>query len=135
MSLDDLRADLKRNMSEAKRLAPTGAPGVHLHETLWPFLEAIVDVLEEVDDAVAEMVDRTEDYLQAETAAIFAALVQSSLLLSDELRKRAAGDELLLKRLAAHDELCGQAMATLGEITMIAPDGDEEEEKAGDADA
>ena len=127
MSLDDLRADLKRNMAEASRLTTVVEIRDHFVNTLWPFVEAVVDVVDEMDDALAEMVDQTEDYLQAETAGVFAALVQSSLLLSAELRKRAAGDDLLVKRIDAHEQLCQQALATLGEITMIATDGETEE--------
>ena len=127
MSLDDLRADLKRNMAEASRLTTVVEIRDHFVNTLWPFVEAVVDVVDEMDDALAEMVDQTEDYLQAETAGVFAALVQSSLLLSAELRKRAAGDDLLVKRIDAHEQLCQQALATLGEITMIATDGENEE--------
>jgi hypothetical protein len=127
VSLDDLRADLKRNMAEASRLTTVVEIRDHFVNTLWPFVEAVVDVVDEMDDALAEMVDQTEDYLQAETAGVFAALVQSSLLLSAELRKRAAGDDLLVKRIDAHEQLCQQALATLGEITMIATDGENEE--------
>jgi hypothetical protein len=128
MSLDELRADLKRNMAEAAKLTTFAEVRDHFVNTLWPYLEANLDVVEEMDDAVAELVDQTEDYLQAETAGVFAAVVQSSLLISAELRKRAAGDELLEKRIAAHEQLCQQALEMLGQITMIAPDDDGEDE-------
>jgi len=128
MSLDELRDDLKRNMAEAARLANTGAPGLHLHQTLWPFLEALVDVVDEMDDAVAELVDHQEDYLQPETAAIFAAVVQSSLQLAAELRKRSGGDPLLGKLIANHEQICAQAVEVLGAITMMPAEGEEEEE-------
>jgi len=127
MSLDELRDDLKRNMAEASRLTTVVEIRDHFVNTMWPFIEAVVDVVDEMDDALAEMVDQTEDYLQAETAGVFATLVQSSLHLSAELRKRAAGDDLLVKQIDAHDQLCQQALATLGEITMIATDGENEE--------
>lgn len=133
MSLDELRSDLKANMAGLMKITPSETRD-HLKETLWPFLEALVDVVDEIDDAVAEMVDQQEDYLQAETASVFAALVQSSLMLSDELRKRIGGDEVMTKRIDAHDQLCQQAMATLGEITMIATDEDDEDEGEGDED-
>lgn len=140
MSLDDLRDDMKRNLAEAKRCGSVQELKAHIVDTLWPWLEAQLEVVEEIDDAVGELVDRTEDYLQAETAAIFATLVSTSLEISGELRKRAAGDDLLLKRLDAYDQLCAQAMATLGQITMIDPDADEgedgdEDEEAGGANA
>lgn len=131
MSLDELRADLKRNIAEAGKLTTVAEIRDHLVHTLYPTIEAVVEITEEIDDAVGEMVDQTEDYLQAPTAAVFAALIQSSVAISDELRSRAAGDELLSKRLDAHDQLCQQAMVALGEITMIAPEGEEGE---GDTD-
>jgi uncharacterized protein YydD (DUF2326 family) len=132
MSLDELRADLKRNMAEATRLTTVTEIRDHFVNTMWPFIEAVVEIVDEMDDAVAEMVDQTEDYLQAETAGVFAALVQSSMALSGELRKRAAGDDLLMKRIDTHDQICQQAIATLGEITMIAPEGEEDEDDADD---
>lgn len=140
MSLDELRDDLKRNLAEAKRLSSVAEIRDHLVNTMWPFIEANVDVVEEIDDAVGELVEQTEDYLHAGTAAIFAALVQASLELSSELRTRAAGDELLIKKLDNHDLLCTQAMAKLGEITMMPVDDDddgeqddEDEEEGADA--
>lgn len=136
MSLDELRADLKRNMAEAKTLTNFAEVRDHFVNTLWPYIEAKLDVLEEMDDALAEIVDQQEDYLQAETAGIFAAVVQSSLQISAELRKRAAGDDLLVKRLGQHDQLCRQALEMLGQITMISPDDDGNDEEEGeDADA
>lgn len=128
MSLDELRADLKRNMAEAGRLTTVAEIRDHFVNTLWPFIEAKLDIVEEMDDAVAEMVDKTEDYLQADTAGIFAAVVQSSLALSAELRKRAIGDDLLSKRIDTHDQLCREAIEVLGQITMIDPEEDENED-------
>jgi hypothetical protein len=132
VSLDELRDDLKRNMAEAGRLTTVAEIRDHLVNTVWPFIEAKLDVVEEIDDAVGELVDQQEDYLQTDTAAIFATLVQSSLQLAAELRKRADGDQLLAKRIDAHELLCQQAMTTLGEITMIDNDDDGDVENVGD---
>lgn len=134
MSLDELRADMSRNAKEAAKLTTVAEIRAHLINTLWPFQEALIDVVEEIDDAVAEMVDKTEDYLQAETAGVFAAIVQSSLQMSAELRKRSNGDELLVKRIDAHDQLCAQAIELLGEITMIDADDDDDDGGADDED-
>lgn len=138
MSLDELRDDLKRNAADAGKLTTISDIRDHLVNTLWPFHEAVLDVVEEMDDAVAELVDQTEDYLQAETAGVFAAVVQSSLFLSAELRKRVASDgaaaDPILKRIDAHEQLCHQALETLGQITMIPPEDDEEEDKEEDVD-
>lgn len=142
MSLDDLREDMKRNVAEAKRLTSVQEIRDHLVNTLWPFLEAKIDVLEEMDDAVAELVDQQEDYLQPDTAGLFAAVIQSSMGLAAELRKRAtAADAELLKHIGAHEQLCEQAIAVLGEITMVPAEGqdtedtEDDEEEDGDAEA
>src|SRR5512143_1587886 len=122
----------------------------HLRNTLWPFLEAIVDVVEEMDDAVAELVDHEEDYLQPETAAVFAAVIQTSLALMVELKKR---PDLATAQLAVtgpdgkpiavglkdaveqHEQLCAQAIELLGSVTMIASEDDEDEEDEDAAEA
>lgn len=132
MSLDELHDDIKRNRAEAKRCKTFEELRDHVANTLWPYQEAKLEVVEEIDDAVGEMVERTEDYLHPETAAVFATLASASLELSGELRKRAAGDELLTKKLDALDALCSQAMAMLGEITMVSDEegDDEDDDKA-----
>jgi len=135
MSLDELRDDLKRNMAEARTLASVEQIRDHLVNTLWPFIEANLDVVDEIDDAVAELVDQQEDYLQPETAAIFAAVVQSSLQLAAELRKRAGGDPLLGKLITNHEQICAQAVEVLGAVTMMPADEEEEENDEAQADA
>lgn len=136
MSLDELRNDLKANMAALVKITP-GETRDHLKETLWPFLEALVDVVDEIDDAVAELVDQQEDYLQPETAGVFAAVIQSSLQLAAELKKRAGTDLNVVKAIGLHEQLCEQAMTVLGEITMIPSDHDEDDdddEEEGDED-
>lgn len=140
MSLDEIRDDLKRNLAEAKLLMPSGGNptvpasiAVHLCETLWPFLESLVDTVDEIDDAVAELVDQQEDYLQPETAAVFAAVVQSSLQIIARIKPMVPRDQTeFLQQLADHEQLCAQAVEVLGAVTMIEVDGDDEE---GDAEA
>lgn len=131
MSLEDLRNDLKQNIAEASKLATVDQIRDHLVNTLWPYVEAQLEVVEEIDDAVAELSEQTEDYLNPETAGIIGALVQSGLHLSAELRKHSAGDELLIKRLDGHDQLSQQVMEMLGQITMI-PDGEEPDDEGDD---
>ena len=127
MSLEDLRADLKRNIAEAAKLTSFDQVRDHLINTLWPFIEAQLEVVEEIDDAVAEMTEQTEDFLNPETAGIIGALVQSGLHLAAELRKHSAGDELLTKRIDGHEALSQQVMEMLGQITMIPEDETEGE--------
>lgn len=128
MSLDQLREDLKRNAVEAGKLdEPTS---LYMSTTLWPFLEALLDEVSEIDDAVAELVDQQEDYLQPETAGVFAALAQSSMQLAAELKKRAGGDARLLKLVSNHEQIYETAVALLGDITMIT--AEEAEAEAGE---
>ena len=128
MSLDELRADLARNIKEAAGIADQTARQ-HLQNTLWPFLEAMLEVVDEMDDAVAELVDQQDDYLQPETAGVFAAVIQSSLALTAELRKRIA-EPALVEQITQHEQLCAQAVIILGEITMIPEEGEEAEGNA-----
>lgn len=134
MSIDELRADLKRNMDEAKHFASMGQPALHLHETLWPFLEALVEIIDEQDDAIRELVLREENYLQPDTAAIFAAVVQSSMQLAAELQKRAAGDQAIAQAIAVHQQYCAEAVEILGMITVIPDEDEDDEEEDGDDD-
>jgi hypothetical protein len=122
VSLDEIRADLARNMKAASAVTDP-ATREHLKDTLWPFLEALVDTLDEIDDAVAELVDQQEDYLQPETAAVFAAVVQSSLQLLQQLAPLVPRDNSeLLKQIAEHEQLCAHAVEVLGSVTMVADD-------------
>lgn len=128
MSLDELRADLARNVREAQGILDP-ATRAHLEQTLWPFLEAFMDQVEEIDDAVAELVNQQEDYLQPATAAVFAAVIQTGLELANELKARAGGDPGIAKKIADHDQLCQAAIGLLGEITMVVGEDDDSEEE------
>lgn len=130
MSLEDLRHDLVANLKESRGIADP-ATRQHLAETLWPFLEALVDIVEEIDDAVGELVHQQEDYLQPNTAAVFVAVIQSSLALAGDLKARAAGDPDISRRITEHEQLCEAAAAILGDITMV-PEGDEDEDEEQD---
>lgn len=125
MSLEELRADLERNVREARQLEDA-ATRAHLEQTLWPFLEALIDQVEEIDDAVGELVEQQEDYLQPQTAAVFAAVVQAGLELAQELKARAGDDPQIVKKIADHDQLCQVAVEVLGQVTLV-PAGDDEE--------
>lgn len=127
MSLESLRGDMKRNAVAADRLSD--ATRDYMQSTVWPFLEALVDEVAEIDDAVAELVDQQEDYLQPETAGVFAAVVQSSLQLAAELKKRANGDQAVLRLVSNHEQICQQVSAILGEITMMPVDDEEDDDE------
>ena len=131
MSLEELRNDLKRNLDEARACASWEQVRSHLINTVWPFIEANLDVVDEIDEALAEHLEHEEDYLQPETAALFAAVVQLGLTMGVELKKRAAGDKELLTLVAQHEQICSQAVEVLGAITMVPneEEGDEDEDE------
>lgn len=128
MSLDEIREDLKRNMRDVRSVLDENTRN-HLANTLWPFLEALIEEVAEIDDAVAELVDQQEDYLQPGTAAVFAAVIQSSLQLLGQLKPLVPNDNTeLLQQITAYEQLCGQAVEVLGAVTVTAGDDDEEDE-------
>lgn len=129
MSLDELRDDLRRNAAEARTLTTIEQVIGHLVNTLWPTIEAVLDVVDEQDGSIRELVDHEEDYLQPETGALFAAVVQSSLQLAAELRKRIGGDPLLAKLIVNHEQICAEAIQVIGAITMMPADDEDEDEE------
>jgi hypothetical protein len=134
-SLDELRDDLKRNVAEARTLTTIDQVIGHINNTMWPFVEVVLDVVEEQDGSIRELVDHEEDYLQPETAAVFAAVVQSSLQLAAELRQRAGADAMIAQLVSNHELLCEQAVMVLGQVTMVPDDDDEDDEDGGSDEA
>ncbi len=132
MSLDELRDDLKRNLAEAKACENFEQVKAHLVNTLWPFIEAQLDVVDDMDDAVAELVDHEEDYLQPDTAAVFAAVVQLSLTMGNELKKRAPADKDIAALVAQNEQVCQQAIEILGAITMVPTEDNNDDEDEDD---
>lgn len=137
MSLDELRDDLKRNLAEARRITNVQEMRDHLVNTLWPTLEAMTEVMDEHDDSIAELVDHEEDYLQPETAGLFAAVIGTGMNLAAELKKRlTAADTELQKQVGDYEQLCEQAVLVLNEITMVPADGEpDDNEEDDDAEA
>lgn len=137
MSIEDLRRDLKSNLAEVSKIGD-GAVARHLRDTLWPFLEAMLDDVEEMDDAVGELVQQQEDYLQAETATNFVALVQLGRQIAAELAKRASGEEDALRMCGAYEKLAIDAMGVLEQITVMPSDesaSDDNADEDADEDA
>jgi ABC-type transporter Mla subunit MlaD len=130
MSVNQLKSDLARNI---RSLSGTADVTAHLRDTLWPWLESLLDEIGEIDEAVGELVDQAEDFLQPDTAAIFANVIQACAALAGELRKRAPGDQALAMSLAQADQIVQAAAAKLAEITGLS-DGDEDDEDDEDED-
>lgn len=134
MSLEDLRNDLKANLAEARNCQSWEDVKNHLVNTVWPYLEAQNEELAEMDDTLAELVDQQEDYVQPETAAVFAAVIQLGLQLGAELKKRHPGDANVAAAVDQHEAMCQQAVELLGQITMVPNDDDEDEGEDDDED-
>lgn len=129
MSIEALREDLKRNLAEARACASWEDLQKHLTETLWPFLEGALDEMDEMDEAIAEVVDQQEDYVQPETAAVFAAVIQLGLQLGAELKKRHPNDTNVAAAVEQYEQICQQAVEVLGQITMVPNEEDEDEDE------
>src|SRR6185503_1442845 len=71
-TLIDLRKDVARNQAVAEELRQRGAPAseivAHLANTVWPFLEALLEPIGDLDEAVDELIQESDDLLQADTA-------------------------------------------------------------------
>lgn len=132
MSVEDLRNDLKQNLAEITRANSWEEVKAHLVGTLWPFLEGQLDQLDEMDEAIEELVDQQEDYVQPETAAVFAAVIQLGLQLGAELKKRHPNDPNVAAAVEQHELMCQQAIEVLGQITMVPNDNEEDEDEDED---
>jgi len=132
VSLEDLREDLKRNLAEARACKSWEEVQSHLVNTLWPFLEGQLDDLDEMDDALQELVDEQEDYVQPETAAVFAAVIQLGLQLGAELKKRHPTDANVTAAVDQYEAICAQAADLLGQITIV-PNEDEDDDNEAQA--
>jgi len=131
MSMEELKADLRRNLTDAAKLEGFSAVGKHLVNTLWPFLEALVENVEEIDDAVAELVSQQEDYLQPETAGVILALVEVAGAMAGRLA--GAEDDETKQLLALHAHLSQEVTSLLEQITLDGSDEDDGEDDANDS--
>lgn len=142
MALDELRRDLMINLASARTLKET--PGIvdnlafskicdHLTECLWPFMEAAVDEIDDLDASLAEVAEASGDMLQPETAGVFARIIILGRELAKELKSRAD----LAPKLLEFEALCSTAEGSLEEITVGQINDDEEgdDDDEGDDDA
>lgn len=139
-TIETLQEDLRANMSAARELNAASSVGdlaEHIKNTMWPFMEAVVEQVEELDGCVEDLLNQTEDILQPETGAQFVAVVQSALVLMGELKKRLGPGPDDQKVDAAVTEFFGNAndmIAMLQEITVpVVEDGDAEDQDADEA--
>lgn len=139
MSLDDLKADLQRNVADLEATTMYGVDDLkkYLRETLWPFLHVVVEEMEELDSDISDMVEGSEDILQPETAGIFAVVIVQAMDLCKELetrlRKNDVADQTVKKKVAQLRNVCGIAQQTLMDIT-VHPDPSKDESNGNDPD-
>lgn len=138
MALEDLQSDFKSNMEAARRLlaADPDSPVVkHLVQTLWPFQEAVLEEMAEQAEQLDDVIDQTGDMLQAETAAVFAALIVLSGKLAEELDKKLMPSETETRGMIVKlRELNAEASELLEEITVPPSVDDDVDDSTLDAD-
>lgn len=143
MSIEDLKADLESNMAACKALiSPLTTPSelaAHLHNCLYPFISNVVNEIEEVDSAVETLFNESDDVLQPETAAVFAAVIAGGQVLVKELSGRLTpADDKLKQAIAEWLQLAAVAGSTLEDITLDPsdpdPDDDDDDEDDDDDD-
>jgi threonine dehydratase len=140
MSIESLKADLSANLQTLVALDPATATAgdlvKHLKETLWPFLESVVDETAEVDDCVADLISGAEDIMQPETAEVFAAVVAGAVAVAGALRKfiTPETEPQLWKVVDELEKNCKSAETIMAEIVIDTGDDEDEDEEIDDGD-
>lgn len=156
MTTDSLKADIKANMAELDAMietlkttadapsTPTADALIYLKNTMWPFLEGLVDaiadheeaidesqdVLEELGEAVDDLTENRGSVLMPNEAGVFALVVQLARAIADTVSRGATPtpDQITGLRMA-----CDAAEKTLESVT-INVDLDSEDDQEGDDD-
>lgn len=131
--LDELRKDLAANVKTMVGITEVSDLVAHLRHTLWPFLEAVVDEMVDLEEGLLELAEEHGDMLTTETAGIFANVILISVKLADALKDRLRADELDLgQQIDAFKVLCDEATTTLADITVTEMDDEEEDPHASE---
>lgn len=141
MALDDLKEDLVANQKDAATILarnPDNPIMKHITNTMWPWMEALLEEVGEQALALDEAIDERGDMLQHETAGEFAAVILACTWLCDELDKRLTPSEVDLRtKIATVRDTVASASVTLEEITLppsVDDDEDDDEEPEDDDD-
>lgn len=137
MSLDDLRKDMQR-LSDPATTPALAALDVnarsYFKNELWPFMDSVLDLLEEHEGTMDELTEQAEDFLHAETAQEIGKPVTLGFALADELEKRLGPNDAPLRGLISEYRAAAQtALVTLRDIS-IADDEDGDGEEGDDDD-
>lgn len=134
MSVETLQEDLKANIAAARDLnaiSSTDDIVKHLQTTLWPFMESVVDQMEDIDGCIEDLLNHAEDILQPETGALFLTVVTGGLGLVGELKKRLGpgDDPTILAGIAEFEKNANEMTGILTEITIPVEEDDEDGEE------
>ena len=133
-SLQSLKSDLKRNSELAAMAALPVDVRTDFKETMWAVLDGLLEPQEEfqneTNDALAELIEQTEDFLHEETAKEIGKPIGIGLALAEALEKVASADPKVMQLIKEYRASAQTALATLREIT--APDEIEGEEGEGE---
>lgn len=106
----------------------------YLKNNLVPLLSATVSELEEMDGAIGDIVNQTEDVLHQESAEVFMGIIASGLLLINELATRVGDDRRLLGAIKEWRKVAKKGEELINNIT-IPDDEDEVDEDEAPTDA
>lgn len=152
MPAADLKTDIKSNIAELARMLepqPEADDGkkqdvgelvaAHLQNTLWPFLDGLVDAMKESEDeiddheaaieelgeAVDDLTENRGSVLMPDDAAVFALPISLTLGLLDQLEKRAVPTA---EQIMGLRQACDVATKKLAEVTINVDLDDDEDE-------
>lgn len=139
MSIEDLQTDFAQNQREIDALSALSSVGdvvAHLKNTFWPFVGNVVTEVAEMDQALRDMYEQSEDVLQFDTGKQLAGTIGGAVTLVDELERRAAGDAQLLAAIAEWRKVAKESLDVLEEITLpeLEDEGDPDDDEGDDDD-
>lgn len=132
MSIAQLKQDLTQ-ITEAAT-ASNLDPAAYMRDNLLPWMESLVNEVNEMDGAIEDLVHESADVLHEENGAVFAGIIAGGLALATELAQRAGNDPRLIKIIREYRDLAKQGSAILEEIVLPDDEDDEEGEAEGDDD-
>lgn len=136
MSIDQLKTDLEAitaSIGSATGIPDHGSWASWVRNELLPYLESQVNEMAAMDESIGDIFHQSEDVLHTDSAAVFAAVIASGMVLGAELKTRIGGDRRLLRAIEEFEKVARHAQELLGEITIV--DADEEEDEEEDEEA
>lgn len=127
MSIESLKDDLKRMTERVTGMVEGESVLAFLRDHLVPCLETVGDEMDEMDEAIEDIVHDAPDVLHTDSAAVFAAVIASGLTIAGELLTRVGDDRRLIALIREFRAKCAEGKEILEEITIAeAEEGDEE---------